>query len=144
VNRASQITLGKYLAIGGFVFCVDAGSFQLLMVAGVPLAVTTTLSYAIGVCTHFTLNRQLNFRNFERSALSQLRTYLVIVFVSYLLTLLIIEVLFRLFAVPPLAGKIAAIVFNIPFGFVCHRYLTFGNGLGHAVRRFVVNRRGSP
>jgi len=143
LNRASQITLAKYLAIGGFVFCIDAGLFQLLMLAGVPLAVTTTVSYAIGVCVHFVLNRQLNFRNFERSALSQLRTYLVVVFASYLLTLLIIEVLFRLFAVPPLAGKIAAIVINIPFGFVCHRYLTFGNGLGHAFR-VVVNRRGSP
>jgi putative flippase GtrA len=125
-----------YGAIGSFVFVLDTGSFQLLMNARFTLAVAATLAYIFGVCAHFTLNRTLNFRNFERSLHGQMGTYLVVVACCYCISLGVIEAGFRLFHLAPLVAKIVSVAVNIPIGYVGHRYLTFSGGIRAAIGRF--------
>lgn len=128
--------LALYAAIGSFVFVLDTGSFQLLMNAHVTLAVAATFAYVFGVCAHFTLNRTLNFRNFERSLQGQLSTYLVIVACCYCISLGVIEAGFRLLHLTPLAAKVLSVAVNIPIGYVGHRYLTFSGGIRAAFAHF--------
>ena len=134
-DRRTQLLFGRYLLIGGFVFCLDIGSFQALIKAGTFRPLATTLSYLLAIATHFTLNRFLNFRRFERSVVQQGGTYLVIAGFSLLLSIAIVEAGVRLLGLPSLAAKIIAVAVNVPVGFLGHRYLTFGAGIGVVVRR---------
>jgi putative flippase GtrA len=124
-----------YAAIGSFVFVLDAGSFVLLMRAHVTLACAATLAYILGVCAHFTLNRTLNFRNFQRSLHGQIGTYLVVVGFCYCISLGVIEAGFRLLHLTPFIAKVVSVAVNIPIGYVGHRYLTFSGGIRAAFGR---------
>jgi putative flippase GtrA len=144
-DKQSQALMARYLVIGGLVFCLDVGSFKLLLLAFhyrpstsgslLALAVATVCSYCIAVSAHFTLNRAFNFRSFDRTFVQQARTYLVIVFLSALLTVGIVQFGVRMFGVDPVLAKIFAIALNVPVGFFGHRYLTFGAGIGATYRR---------
>lgn len=118
----------KYLAIGGFVFVIDAGTFQILVWRHVPLPVGATIAYGAALVTHFSLNRWLNFRNFERTVQAQATTYATIVFFQWLITLGTIEAVVLL-GFLPFVGKVVAVLVNIPIGFLAHRHVTFGSGL---------------
>jgi putative flippase GtrA len=137
-RRSARLFLA-YISIGGFVFCVDAGLFQFLVWQHVVLALAATAAYAVGVATHFTLNRFLNFRAFERAIHNQARTYSIIVFFQCLITLAVIEAVVALGFLPFIA-KVVAVAVNIPIGFMAHRYITFGGGLRVVFARL---RRGS-
>ena len=127
-----------YLAIGGIVFCIDIGTFQLVFASSSNAVLAATVAFALAVCVHFMLNRSFNFRNFERAIHEQARTYAIIAALSWLLTLLIIEIGMHL-GLAALAAKIIAVVVNIPAGFFAHRYLTFGSGIAATIRaRFLA------
>lgn len=125
-----------YIAIGSLVFALDTGTFALLMRAHMVLAVAATLSYMFGIGAHFSLNRVLNFRNFERSMHGQIKTYLVVAGFCYLVSLGVIEAGFRLFHLTPIAAKMLSIVLNIPIGYMGHRCFTFSGGIRASLRRF--------
>lgn len=129
-----------YAAIGSFVFVLDAGTFVLLMRAHMTLARAVTLAYVLGVCAHFTLNRTLNFRNFERSLHGQMGTYLVVVGCCYCISMGVIEAGFRLFHLAPFVAKTISVAVNIPIGYVGHRYLTFRGGIRAALGRLRSRR----
>ena len=95
----------------------------------------TALSYLLAVATHFTLNRFLNFRNFERSMLQQVRTYIVIAAACLGIQEAVVIGCVQLAHLPPLLAKVAGVLINIPIGFFGHRYLTFGGGIAGAIRR---------
>jgi putative flippase GtrA len=133
-QRSLLLSFIRYLSIGGIVFCVDMGTFQLLLQTGTYRPFATTIAYILGVTVHFILNKFLNFRSFERSTLRQLRTYLIVVVFCWIATLLIVEVGVK-WGFTPFGAKLVAIALNIPIGYLCHRYLTFGSGISAAVRQ---------
>jgi putative flippase GtrA len=132
-DRTWPFQLARYLTIGGLVFCIDVGSFTALLRAGVALLVTTTISYGLGIVSHFTLNKYVNFRAHDRPVHSQAVTYGIVAFVCWVTTLGIVRGAVAL-GVPPLGGKLLAIAFNLPLGFLGHRYLTFGRGIVSVIR----------
>lgn len=134
-DQGARLQFVRYVAIGGFVFILDVGSFKLMYAHGVVLAVATTLSYVLAVCTHFTLNRAYNFRNFDRALWRQVRTYAVVATFCWIVQLGVVEGLFRLFHVDATLAKAVGVIVNIPIGFLGHRYLTFGDGIGNTIRR---------
>lgn len=133
-------SLLRYLLIGGIVFVVDVGAFQLLLLFHTYVPLATTLSYGSAVVVHFTLNKFFNFKNFERSTLRQFRTYLLVVAVCWLITVLIIQIGIGRLGLTPLQAKLIAVVLNIPIGFVCHKYLTFGAGVRTRLRQLQRSR----
>jgi putative flippase GtrA len=134
-DQGARVQFLRYVAIGGFVFLIDVGSFKLLFARGVILSIATVLSYLLAVATHFTLNRVYNFRNFERSVLQQARTYAVVAGFCLVVQLGVVEAGVRLLHLDPTLAKAAGVVVNIPLGFLGHRYLTFGHGIGATIRR---------
>ncbi len=144
-DRQTQLLFARYLLIGGFVFCLDIGSFQVFLKSGAfrafgpySLAVVTAASYLLAVATHFTLNRFLNFRNFERTIVQQARTYVVVAALCGAIQLAVVEGGVHILGLPPLVAKILAVAINVPIGFLGHRYLTFGHGIAGAIRRLRV------
>jgi putative flippase GtrA len=134
-HQGARLQFARYLAIGGFVFILDVGSFKLLYARGVVLSAATALSYLLAVTTHFTLNRLYNFRNFDRSLYRQARTYAVVAAFCGVIQLGLVEGLFRLLHMDATAAKAIGVIVNIPIGFLGHRYLTFGHGIGGAIRK---------
>jgi putative flippase GtrA len=132
-DRSMPFQLARYLTIGGIVFCIDVGSFAGFLRVGIPLLVTTTISYLLGITSHFLLNKYVNFRAHDRPAHSQAVTYGIVAFVCWLTTLGIVKGAVLLGA-PPLGGKLLAIAFNLPLGFFGHRHLTFGRGILSTIR----------
>ena len=135
-NRKSLLSFLRYLFIGGLVFVIDFGMFRLLLLNQVYRPSAVTIAYLVGVCSHFILNRFFNFRNFERSIGSQLRTYLIVALGCWFVTIIVIEASVRGVGLSPLAAKVFAIAINIPIGFLGHRYLTFGSGIRGTLRRW--------
>ncbi|MBD3881915.1 GtrA family protein [Phormidium tenue FACHB-886] len=132
-------SLLRYLGIGGLVFFVDVGTFQWLILHQAYVFLAASISYSLAVVCHFTLNKFLNFRNFERSTARQFRTYLVVVAFCWLVTLVVVESGVRL-GLAPLTAKLIAVGLNIPLGFLGHRYLTFGSGIRKAWHRWRRSR----
>lgn len=124
----------RYMVIGAIVFVIDVSSFQVLLRLQAILPVAITGSFLASLCTHFTLNRLWNFRNFDRSGFAQFRTYLIVVSLQYVLSLISIEAAVH-FGAPPLVAKVGSALLNFPVGFIGHRYLTFGDGAGALLKR---------
>ena len=141
-DRSWPYQLARYLSIGAFVTCVDVGSFALLLRTHLALLAVVTVSYALGVATHFALNKYANFRVHDRPVQHQAATYAVVAFVCWLTTAAIVKGAVALGA-PPLLGKVCAIAFNVPLGFLGHRYLTFGRGITATLRHLFARRSGA-
>ncbi|HKE37026.1 MAG TPA: GtrA family protein [Candidatus Baltobacteraceae bacterium] len=131
--------LARYASIGGFVTCIDVGTFALFLRAGWPLLAVITASWAIALATHFSLNKYVNFRAHDRPAHEQAGTYAVIAGITWLTTTAIVKIAIA-FGATPLVGKAIAIAFNVPIGFFGHRHLTFGRGIT-ATARLLLKRR---
>jgi putative flippase GtrA len=114
---------------------VDVGTFQILLLTPMYVPLVTTLSYGVAVVAHFMLNKFFNFKNFERSTIRQFRTYLVIVVVCWLITILVIQISVSKLSLTPLQAKLIAVIINIPIGFLCHKYLTFSAGVRTKLRQ---------
>ena len=126
----------RYIGIGGLVFILYIGVFQLLIIGHIYRPLATTIAYVLAVTCQFILNKFLNFKNFERSTARQLKTYIVVVTFCWFVTVLVIEACVRWLRVPPVGGQLIAIAVNIPLGFVGNVYLTFGGGIRATLRRW--------
>lgn len=128
-SRTALAQFARYLIIGSTVFCIDVGSFQILIRFRALLVAAVTISYVIGVSTHFALNRYWNFRVFERSFGRQARTYIVIALAQLPITIAIVEAGVHIAKLSPLEAKVLAVAVNVPLSFLAHKYLTFGAGI---------------
>lgn len=125
--------LARYASIGGFVTCIDVGSFVLFLRAGWPLLAVITASWGIALVTHFSLNKYVNFRAHDRPTHHQAATYALVAGTTWLTTTAIVKSAVA-FGAPPLLGKFVSIAFNVPIGFFGHRYLTFGRGISATLK----------
>jgi len=126
-DRNTQRLIIMYAAIGGFVMVVYLALFAGLAALRVPLLVATSAAYFTATAVHFTLNRYINFRRFDRSGFDQARTFATIIAVQWVVTLAVVNFLTTHGVRPTIAALVATIV-NFPVGFFAHRYLTFGVG----------------
>jgi putative flippase GtrA len=138
-DHAWPFQLARYLSIGGLVTCVDVGTFAILLRLRWPLLAVITVAYSLGVAMHFSLNKYVSFRVHDRPLRRQAATYGVVAVTCWATTTAIVNGAVAL-GIPPLLGKVLAIAFNIPIGFLGHRYLTFGPGISAAVRHILTRR----
>jgi putative flippase GtrA len=141
-DKTWPFQLARYLSIGGLVTCVDVGTFALLLRTRLPLLAVVTASWALAVGTHFSLNKYVNFRAHDRPAHHQAATYAIVAGTTWLTTVLIVKAAVAI-GVPPLGGKIVAIAFNVPVGFLGHRHLTFGRGITATLKHLLDRRTGA-
>lgn len=135
--RALLPSFLRYIAIGGFVFCIDFASYMAMLDHKLVVWQAQVISQVIAMVTHFLLNKYLNFRNHERSAGEQFGTYLVVAVTCVVIGVGVVQGWVWLFGTSKTSlvlAKCAAVGVNIPIGFIGHKKLTFGNGLRGFVR----------
>ena len=123
-----------YAAIGCVVFFVDILSYRMSLLLGARLYLAVTIAFVLALCVHFTLNKFVNFKNFDRAIHQQLRTYGVLVAFNYCLTLGTVELGVH-WGLSPLMAKIVSVGLVFPIGFLSQRHLTFGAGIGATARQ---------
>jgi putative flippase GtrA len=128
----------RYLLIGGFVFIIDFKLYMALWNSYHILWLALAISQTVAFLIHFSLNRFLNFRSFDRSAREQFGTYLVVAAFCILVSQAVGYAWLAVFGAGTHSiklAKCAAVGVNIPIGFIGHKKLTFGGGLGVLARR---------
>ncbi len=133
-SRNAFAQFARYVIIGSTVFCIDVGSFQLMVQSRTFLWIAVIVSYLLGVGVHFSLNRYWNFRAFERTFVQQARTYVIIAAGQLLTTLAIVEAGVHVANLSPLDAKVLAVFINVPLFFMAHRSMTFGPGIRGRLR----------
>lgn len=124
----------RYYCVGALALGIDVLLFQGLIRASVSPVGAAAVSYAIAAGVHFFINRTWSFKAFDRSAISQARTYGFVLFVAWITTIGVVGLGTGVFHLTPIVSKAVAIIVTLPMGFLGHRYLTFGGGLRAALR----------
>jgi len=131
-----------YLFIGGITFCVDMGTFLVLIyLFNLLRPLSSSIAFLLGLACHFSLNKYFNFKSFERVIYQQLRTYIFVVGINLLVTVIVIEILCGLLNILPFYAKCGAVAVNIPIGFLGHKYLTFSEGTRKFVKKHIYKVR---
>ncbi|NDD29204.1 MAG: GtrA family protein [Proteobacteria bacterium] len=122
----------RYIAIGGFVFIIDFGSYAAILNNDITYWKAAAISQIIAFITHFLLNKHLNFRNHDRPTSQQFATYLVVALFCLGVGIAVVQWWIWIFGasrVNAYIAKCVAVGVNIPIGFIGHKKLTFGQGL---------------
>jgi putative flippase GtrA len=131
----------KYYSVGAAALLIDVTLFQGLIAVRVMPVIAAALSYGILAPIHFLTNRLWTFRAFQRTPLVQARTYVIVSSAAWLITVLVVTLGTRVAEASPLAAKVAAVIVTAPFGFLGHRYCTYGLGIRVGLRRVVFGVR---
>lgn len=118
----------RYATIGVVVVAVDLTAFQMLVSLHVLLPLATTVAFVAATVVHFFLNKVWTFRVKGAPHAYQLSAYLAVLFASFSVTQLVIEIAVLEFGLSPLAAKILALFVQLPVSFFGHRYFTFHKG----------------
>ena len=84
-----------------------------------------TVAYVVAVGFHFLSNRRFTFRAHEAKALPQLLRYLVLVGVSYLVTLTVVTIAVEVLRTDPMWGVVLAAAATMGLGFVVSKFWIF-------------------
>ncbi|HTU81093.1 MAG TPA: GtrA family protein [Candidatus Acidoferrales bacterium] len=133
--------LGAYAVVGVIGTALDFGFFWALIRLGTWTAVAVTLAFGGATAVQFFLNRHWTFRSFDRPALHQARTYLVVIVANWLVALVVVESGTRLLHLPPLVAKAISIPPSALMGYAGNRFLTFGGGIRSTYRRWRGHER---
>ena len=82
-----------YIIIGGAATAMDLCSFVGLMAIRTQLSLAVSVAFLLGTSAHFSLNRVVNFKAFDRSVSQQLSTYAVVLSAVWLTTILFVNAL---------------------------------------------------
>jgi putative flippase GtrA len=104
----------------------------------VPLALAT--GFTVSVTSHFSLNKYVTFRSHARPVAVQLRTYLIITGLLYVIALTVVETAIHAFHWSAMAAKLLSIPVTIPFGYLANKHLIFGPGVTATIAR--LRKRG--
>jgi putative flippase GtrA len=118
----------RYISVGAVVVAVDVVSFQVFVMQGVPLPLTTTLAFALATVVHFVLNKLWTFRVGGAPHRHQVTAYVSVLFASFVVTQAVVETSVLALHLAPISGKVLALFVQLPVSFFGHRYFTFKEG----------------
>jgi putative flippase GtrA len=132
-----------YIGIGFAGLAAYFAVLEALLRENVPLLAATACSFLVGVSFQFLLNRYVNFRAFDRAVTRQASTYVVVIGLNLLLTMLVVAVAVRALHMNPFLANLATIPITSPVAYLANRYLTFGPGIRARLRDWLRVRRES-
>jgi putative flippase GtrA len=130
VNSADSLALLLgYIWIGIAGQIMLFGLFWLMLSLHVERIVALTLSQGTAIAAQFFLNKYFNFRAFDRTIAHQAGTYVVVTALTYIVSVVIVELSVRIFGLNALVGLLLTVPICLPIGYLGNRYLTFGPGI---------------
>ena len=119
---------------------VDFAVLALAVSRGIPVPISVSVALVAALTLHFALNRYINFRNFDRTLLQQVRTYIVLAVLVLSFSVLWIQALVAWFSMPVLVAKALSMPFTLGIGYLSARDLTFGAGISRRVSGWLSRR----
>ncbi len=113
-----------FILVGGFSALIDVGLVGLLLYAHFPDMASVTIGFLAGVIANYILHAKVTFQVTSMTAGSITR-YLTVLFINYLITVGIIQILSIVFETPTLVGKIISLPIIAIVGFTLSRYWVF-------------------
>jgi putative flippase GtrA len=138
---------GRFVIVGVVGTALDFGLLWLLLRGGVWQPLAVSVAYVVATGVQFVLNRHYSFRSFDRAAVDQARTYLVVSAINWLVAVACVQAGTQALGLAPLWAKALSIPPSVIVSFLGNRYLTFGRGIRATVAAFFdrseVRSRGS-
>lgn len=119
-------TFFYYVIVGFTSTAVYFGLFTLLWkIIGINYQIAVSISYFLSTATHFSMNRRYTFRSHGKNLHKHLIKYLVIVFVNYSITMMIVRFVVEYLQLSPYLGMICSIGSSISIGYISIRNWAF-------------------
>lgn len=114
-----------FLTIGLLSAGVNFSTFFLMwQVAHLNYQLAVSIAYILAVSVHFFGNRSLTFQSQDQHMLSQLKKYLLLLLINYLITLATVTFFVSKLHFSPYLGLITAIGLTVLIGFtLCQQYI---------------------
>jgi len=108
---------------------VQFSSFALMWdVLHLPQRLSVSVSYIAAVTFHFLSNRLFTFQAGNANIFKQLVKYIIVTFLNYIITIVVVEVCVEILLLSPYVGVLAAIATTVMTGFLFLKYWVFGEG----------------
>lgn len=119
-------SLLSFLTVGAIAAVINFSTFSFLwglLKINYPFAVS--VAYVLSVVFHFFANRRFTFKSSGAHFMPQIRKYLVMVGVNYLITLAVMFIVVETLGFSPYLGTISAIAMTVGIGYLMARFWVF-------------------
>jgi putative flippase GtrA len=131
-NHATPASNSHFLAVTkfGLVGATTAAIYFLVMwladaILGLPYIVAVSLAYFVSTVFHFLANRHFTFAAAHGRHESQMARYLLMWFINYLITILVVGLCVERLQLSPHIGVCVSVLFTMCVGYVLGRYWVF-------------------
>jgi putative flippase GtrA len=132
---------GRFFVVGVVGTALDFVLLWLLLRLGIWSPAAVTIAYVSATVAQFAANRHWSFRNFDRGAMAQARTYAAVAGANLLVALAFVEIGNFVLGLPPLMAKALSIPPSVLVSFFGNRNLTFGRGIRATFGPYVFQGR---
>ena len=87
--------------------------------------IAVSIAYVLSVVFHFNANRYFTFKSHAMNFIHQIKKYLVMVGVNYVVTLLVVHHVVAVLSLSPYIGSMAAILMTVGSGYLMSKFWVF-------------------
>lgn len=132
---ANKISIATFLAIGTITTTMYFVIFGLLWnILQINYVFDVTVAYGLSTTFHFLANRRLTFKSADGDLAAQLKKYLVMIALNYLITLLIVSVVVEWVHFSPYIGILTSVCVTIFTTYLISHFWVFTSSLSYSRR----------
>lgn len=124
IQNRENLRLIRFFTVGALNTVVGFGTIFLLMYVGMSVVVSNFIGYIIGITVSFFLNKKFTFRS-NTNPLKEIPKFLLSLFISYLLNLMVVLTCVEILAINPYLSQILGGVAYTLSGYVLMRNFVF-------------------
>lgn len=122
----NQSSMLLFLLVGALSAIVNFASFSLLWkIFSINYQIAVSIAYILSVIVHFTSNRTITFKSYRENALQQIKKYLVLIVINYIITLMTLHIAVMILNLSPFLGIIFAIGLTVCTGYLISQFWVF-------------------
>jgi putative flippase GtrA len=122
----NRLSILSFLTVGAIAAVINFASFVLFWnFIQLNYQIAVSFSFILSVIFHFTANRHFTFKNNTTKCHRQLPRYLIMVFINYFTTLIVICSVVEFLHGSPYLGNLIAIGVTVNIGYIMSRFWVF-------------------
>lgn len=124
LKKIYDLHISKYIIVGVLNTIVGYSVYSLLILIDIKYAFALLISHIAGVINSYFWNKYYTFKSSSKNW-HELKRFILIYILYYILNLLILSSLIELVSLHPLLGQALSLVVVTTFSFFAHKYWTF-------------------
>ena len=129
IIHKNKLMLFRFLLVGALTAVFYLGLFIFLWKTfGINYHIAVTIAYIISTLTYFIINRNFTFKSQGNAIAQQFSKFLVVVFLNYVITLVIVHGAVEVLMLQPYFGTVLAIATTTLFNYVISKSWVFKHG----------------